>query len=165
MTATSYNIEYLNPFIKAVVRILNEISGISLKRNNIYLSDGLMVECGLAVAVNIYKSLAGTVVYDLDRKLAIRLTETMNGISRNQLVSQQEFEELMDATIQEFANLVSGRAITLLEHMDLNCRIYPPELYIKKGLEVIEKSNQTIVVPMKTEFGSFHIGLFLQEEH
>jgi CheY-specific phosphatase CheX len=87
---------------------------------------------GLAVIVGIAGKRQGLVVLDIGKESARRLCELIDG------ESYSLEDEFVLHTLTEFANIVTGHAVTLLNdaHKDLHLEMTPPSLFLGNELKI-----------------------------
>jgi chemotaxis protein CheX len=147
----------LNPFLDATVSIIKEVSDISPKRGSIELKKNSVLLTGIAAIVGITGDLGGRVLIDFEVPTALKIASIMN---------MEEFTEINDlvrSTIQELANMISGRAITTLNNMGFTLDITPPTICEGKDTIISNTNLNVISVPFTSEIGSFIVNLAVIE--
>jgi chemotaxis protein CheX len=150
---------YVNPFITSAVYIIRQTTDLQVKRKNIYLRKGRNSTGGIQIHLEIFGDVNGKIVYELSRGVTMRISTRMIEKSLISMGTPEEIQQLLESAMMELTNLISGRAITMLQKYGYECNITPPILTFGKEVELIPKEKQTIVVEMSTIFGVFKINL------
>lgn len=151
-------VEYINAFVKASYFVLSEILGSDqVRRGAVSLKKDSQSFMGLVAIIGITGEAEGRVLLDMTELTAISLASAMNEETFS------EIDEMVQATIQELANIVTARAITELQEQKFFFDITPPAIFLGKKMR-IAIANQTIVVcPMETNHGLISVNISLFE--
>jgi len=111
---------------------------------------------GLAAIVTMKGDIEGRIVFDLDRRIAVRVASAMAG---GELSDNDGF---VHETICELANQVIGNAITSLNDQGFHFRIQPPEIHTaERGLGSSE-DTEALVMCFDTPSGSVFMNIALR---
>lgn len=147
----------LNPFLEATVSIFREVTGTEAKRGPISLKTEIMKILGISSIIGITGDLSGRVLIDMSVNTAVQIASVMN---------QEQFTQIDDmvrATIQELANMISGRAITILNNMGYKLDITPPTICEGSETLISNRNLKILVVPFTTEYGEIVVNLGVME--
>lgn len=149
--------EYINPFTEATFYVLKEIlADEGIERGALELRTGPHVSRGVATLVGLNGQLRGHVIYDMDKKTALRIAGVMNG---------EEFADLdniVRSTISELANMITGNAATKLADEGYVCDITPPTFLVGDHAEIYaHKEINHLLVPFTTSCGMLNVSVAL----
>ncbi len=150
--------EYLNPFIVSTVEILKQFGVNKVEKGELKLVKGGVKINKTAIVIGIAGEISGRVIYDMDLDTCLHFAELLMG------EELKEFNEIVKSAIGEFANMITGKAITLLHEQGIKFKISPPTLFTGKDMEITDMDIPALVVPLKTEKGTITINLALKEQ-
>jgi len=154
---------YINPFVVSSINIIKETTGLKVQKKNVFIRRGKTSIGGVGIILDIHGDLRGKVVFEFSRGMTMRLASRMLERSMIDFQNPEDFKKLLESAIIELGNLVSGKAITILEEKSINCNITPPSIFFGKGVSLISDVDKTIVIEMKTIFGDFMINLAIEK--
>ncbi len=157
--ASNSNFKYVNPFVMSAIKIIKETTDVGVAKKGIYTSNGKVSIGGVGIILNITGDIQGKVVYEFSRGITMRLASKMIEKSMIKFDDPDKFKNLLESAIKELANLISGKAITILSELGYNCMITPPEIFLGKGTILIPKKDSAIVIELRSGFGDFTINL------
>lgn len=149
--------DILNPFLEATVSLIKEMTDLNLKRGKLELQCDSVKILGIAAIVGITGDLSGRVLIDMEIQTALKLASIMN------FEEFTEVNNLVRSTIQEVANMISGKAIMLLNNKGYNLDITPPTICEGKNTIITNRNAQLISVPFESEIGRIIIDLGIIE--
>jgi chemotaxis protein CheX len=116
------DVDYINPFIRSAIELYKNLLDMDIKREQLFKIKGYKV-IRQAIKLGFTGFLNGFVVYDfsknLSREIAYRL---MPGFSNEELM---RFEK---SAILEFANLITGKASSMLSGLTEKIEVFPPTM-------------------------------------
>ena len=77
MSPMKINAKYVNPFIEAAMKVVQQITGIEVRRGHLSYKAQVEPSYGVSIIIGMYGFLVGQVVYSLDNKLAERMVDRM----------------------------------------------------------------------------------------
>ena len=144
-------VEYINPFVESTIYVLKEMLGLKseqLKRGQLSLKINPIGVYGVASVIGLTGDLRGRVVLDMAKNTAVEVAEIMNN---------EKFpgmNNLVRSTINELANIISGRAVSILGQNGCKADVTPPSLFSGSDIEIDDSSGmQTLVIPIETPYG------------
>lgn len=153
------NAKVVNPFILSATSIFKDVADIDLTKGQIEVGKGRKLISGYGVVIGITGGVHGQVLYELPTPFAESLTELLNEKKREEFSSEEDFISLIEGTINEIGNMISGQAVTLMSVENIDCDITPPTLLHGKEIQVISRDLQTIMVPFTTKLGYITINI------
>ena len=147
----------LNPFLDSAISIIKEVSNISPKRGTLELKKNTVYLNGIAAIVGITGDLSGRMLIDFDIPTALKISSVMN------MTDFTEITDMVRSTIQELANMISGRAITTLNNSGFNLDITPPTICEGKDTLITNANLSVISIPFSSEIGDFYVNLAVIE--
>ena len=135
-------VEYINPFVEAAFNVLKEVLNTDVKRGDLYLKSTTMSIMGVAALVGLAGDVEGRVLFDMTKETALDIAGAMNGEKFTQL------DELVKATIQELANMITAQAVTKLHDLGFKFDLTPPALFSGENMEISNHEVEALIVPM-----------------
>ena len=156
----SVDVKSINPFIQSAISMLKTVAAIEFERGRVNLIKGKTMELGPTIVVKLAGAIKGKVFYEFSDALAIKIVEVMNEIKHTDMPRTQ-FDMLLEETILEIGNLISGRAITVLSMDKTEVSISTPELERNIGVELVSEDHKVLTLPLKSKSGDFAINLHI----
>lgn len=154
------NAHHVNPFVEAAMRVVNQITGIEVRRGHLSYKAKVEPSFGVSIIIGIYGFLTGQVVYSLDGKLAERLVDKLlDGKS-----PQQKRIMFLDS-LGEVANMITGNAVSLLNQgNDQILNITTPAIAAGDNLSVHLVAKPALVLGLITSYGPIEISIAIEEK-
>ncbi len=138
--------EYINPFIKASIEVLNQTTQMNFKtgapnlRKSPFLPDEVLVSLGIT------GELRGKVILSMPEETAKTVaSKMMMGMPVNEL------DEMSKSALCELGNMVMGNVATLFFNDGIQIDITPPTLLKGKNIEISTSNMVTICIPIEAE--------------
>ena len=146
---TMIDVDYINPFISSAIELYKNLLDMEIQREQLFKVKGYKV-IRQAIKLGFVGFLNGFAVYDfsknLSREIAYRL---MPGFSNEELI---RFEK---SAILEFANLITGKASSVLSGLNEKIEVLPPHMINGPSKLVIEGVG--IGVSFSSDFGKMNV--------
>jgi len=149
-------VEYVKPFAQATYEILKDILNVPITRGQLSLIKTPVSIEGVAVVIGLTGEVEGRVLFDMGIDTAKKIAEAMN------YEELESFDSLARATISELGNIITGRAVTLLNDGGFKFNITPPLLIVGEKMETSDQLHETLVIPLNTEYGTFNVNVALK---
>lgn len=149
-------VEYVGPFAEAAYQILEQMLEVPVTRGRLSMMKSPIGSNGVIVLIGLAGEIEGRVSYDMTKATALKVAEVMNGMEF------KEFDELARSTISELGNIVTGRAITVLNDRGFKFNITPPTLLIGDNLEVFDSNIEVLVIPLECKYGTISVNVALR---
>ncbi len=150
---------YTGDFVRSAETIFEEEAHLYLKRKNIEKKNELKPTQPIIIVIGVSGSVNGQVVFSMDRDFAYLVTEAMMG-NRN----PNEVRQMVNSTICEIANMITGRATIEWAGDDGLITITPPTIFIDSGKRTEFHHIPTVSLNFASEIGALKIDLSLQAE-
>lgn len=149
-------VEYINPFVKAVLSVFSTMVHCDLTRGEPYAKGDFQPVHEVSGIIGLSGKAKGTVVLSLDREAAMRATEAMLG-ERPLFINA----DVTDA-VGELTNMIAGNAKAYLEQYALSVSL--PTVITGRG-HCIEfpKNTPAICIPFDCEWGTVTVQVGLVE--
>lgn len=152
-------VEYISPFIKATYTIFAEFLGEErIRRGKVYLKKDSQDVMGLVAVIGLTGEAEGRVLLDMEETTALGIASSINGEEIDSI------NELVQATIQEIANLVTGRAVTELQDLGFTFDITPPAIFLGKQMKLASAHREIVIFPLETDFGLVDVNISVFEK-
>ncbi len=153
------NAKHVNPFIEAAIKVIQQITGIEVRRGHLSYKARVEPSFGVSIIIGVYGFLVGQVVYSMQSSLADRLIDTML-----QGHSPQEKKILFIDTLGELANMITGNATALLsQKMDMSLKITTPAIATGDNLSINLIPKPALVLGLITQYGPIEISVAMEE--
>lgn len=150
--------EFVIPFVESAIVVLKEMCMIDdIQRGQLTAKKGAVITKGVAPLIGVTGNISGRVVYDMDTQTAIKLAGVMNG---------EEFtgwDDLVESTIEEFANIVTGQALSGLNNKGIKVDLTPPVLFTGQNMKIAKTKLITLIVPLEMSIGLLEVNVSLQD--
>lgn len=154
--------EYLNPFLKSIVSIIQSTiqeepvkEGVFLREKYPYSAENIVIILGVT------GHLKGQVALSLSIEGAKRIAAVM-------LMEESipELDEYAQSALAELLNMIAANATMGLEEAGFTCDITPPAVISGEHIEISCAENvPTLVIPYTLSFGKIEANLSLIESH
>ncbi len=152
--------EFLNPFVKSVIEILQSTVSETPTKGKIFLRDKYPYTTReVAIIVGITGNVTGQVVLSLSTDCAMKVAARM-------LMEESiyELDEYAQSALGEMANMLTANATIGLSEAGFNCDITPPSVITGSQIEIsCQDIIKTIVIPLELSFGALDLNLSLIE--
>jgi chemotaxis protein CheX len=148
--------EFINPFLQAATEILESELGTAPERGNVGLQRSAYTSGEVTAVVAVTGDVSGMVMLAMTEETARGVVSKMMG---------QDFpdlDSLAQSGIAEIANVITGRAATLLAEAGFPSDLAPPLLLVGKNTMISTLDVQRLVIPMETEFGAVEVQVALK---
>ncbi len=157
---TKINAKHVNPFVEAAMRVVNQITGIEVRRGHLSYKAKVEPSFGVSIIIGIYGFLTGQIVYSLDGALAARLVDKML-----EGKSPQEKKIMFLDCLGEVANMITGNATALLnQRRDQILNITTPAIATGTNLSVHLVPKPALVLGLITQYGPIEISIAVEEQ-
>lgn len=146
--------EIIASFIQGASEVIYEVSGKKPEAGQVKLYKGSIPSEGLAVIMGITGTLQGRVILDLSLPSAHKFASTI----LQEEIDEKE-SELIESCMGELANMITGRAVSMLNEMGHSIKVTPPTIFKGKELKITDKTPQMLIVPLSTELGNISLNL------
>ncbi len=152
--------EFLNPFIKSIVSIIESTVGEAPSKGKIFLRDKYPYKTyDVAIIVGITGALTGQVVITMS-------VETAKGIAAVMLMEEKIFEldEFAQSALAEMSNMITANATIGLADAGYSTDITPPSVITGRQMEIsCQEHIKTIVIPLDMSTGKLEVNLAVSE--
>ncbi len=149
-------VEYINPFVSAVLSVFRTMLGTELTRGQPFVKAGFQPRHQISGVIGLSGKARGTIVLSLDRDAALEATEVMTQERPSSINA-----DVIDA-VGELANMIAGSAKAQLEQFQLSVSL--PSVITGKGHCIDFPSNTTpICIPFECEWGEIDVEVGLVE--
>lgn len=150
--------EFVIPFVDAAIGVLREMCMIDdIKRGQLSAKNDSVITKGVAPLIGVTGDISGRVVYDMDSRTALNLASIMNGEKFS------EWTEMVESTIEEFANIVTGQTLSGLNNKGIKVDLTPPVLFTGQNMKIANTKMATLIVPLEMKIGRIEINVSLQD--
>ena len=150
-------VEYINPFVEAAFKIIEQVLGVEPNRGKLYLKSTSQPVLGVAVIVGLAGDVEGRVLFDMSKETALKIASEMNGETITTM------DELSKATIMELANMITANAITKLQELGFSFDLTPPAIFTGDNMEVANSGVEALIVPVDMPMGKIEINVAIRE--
>lgn len=160
MSPIKISAKYVNPFIDAAMKVVQQITGIEVRRGHLSYKAQVEPSFGVSIIIGMYGFLVGQVVYSLDNKLADKIVDRLL-----EGRSPQEKKILFVDTLGEVANMITGNATALLnQRKDFALHITTPAIATGQNLSISLVPKPALVLGLYTQHGPIEISIAVEEK-
>ncbi len=154
------NARHVNPFVEAAMKVVNQITGIEVRRGHLSYKPKAEPSFGVSIIIGIYGFLNGQIVYSLDGKLADRLVDKLL-----EGKSPQQRKIMFLDSLGEVANMITGNATALLNQgNDSVLNITTPAIAAGDNLSVHLIPKPALVLGLITMYGPIEVSIAVEEK-
>jgi len=151
--------EWLNPFFIALYLMVREFvpRETEFKVGAFYIKDEMRSNFDVSVVCTISGDIVGKMVLSLSSNAALELAEAM----MNKPVDSFEMEA--QSAVQEFMNMITGNALTMLAGEGISVQLSPPTLFYNHYVSTITADCPiALTLPLKTDWGEIEFNVALR---
>lgn len=150
-------VEYINPFVESAYDIMKEVLQSDIDRKDLYLKKTSQPVMGVAALVGLAGDVEGRVLIDMSQDSAIKIASKMNSEDLT------EMDDLVKATINELANMITAKAVTKLFDLGFKFDLTPPSIITGENMQVSNADVEALIVPLETPQGLVEINVAIRE--
>lgn len=143
---------YISHFTAAFKENITAMTGLDCTPGEARPQTRTFASEGVAVLIGVTGTRPGIIILDTSREIARRLSE---------LINQEEYsleDEFVLYTVAEFANVVSGHAISLINDLHaLHLDLTPPSIFVGDKLKITSTKIRPEVVEINTPIGKMSL--------
>lgn len=153
-------VKYINPFIEASRKILQELIGLEPAIEAPALLENSISGGDLVVIIGLTGEVKGQVMFTLDESTALNIARKMTFDE-----SLPELNEYAQSAISEMANMISGSTSMIMFRGGIIIDITPPSICKGSGM-IISSKNKFVSIPLDLkQIGKFLINIsFVKNE-
>lgn len=151
-------VEYINPFIKSSVEILNQMVQMNFEVGKPILKPLPYSANNIVIMIGITGDIKGQAILSFSEVMAMSIISKMMGG-----VSVTELDDIGKSALSELGNMILGNSATLLFNGGIKIDITPPTLMIGNNLSISTSEMQVISVPLKAEGNEIELNIFIKE--
>jgi CheY-specific phosphatase CheX len=151
--------ELIQPFINAADAVFSECLQSSAKIIDLTMDEETYRRKGVAALIVIKGDIEGRVILDLAPEVAVRLASHLAGTELS------ASEQLVRETVCEFANMVIGNSVTLLNDQGFRFKVFPPEIHANEAGLASTVDTEAMVLGMETPCGEIYLNIAMHYLH
>lgn len=148
--------EILEPFVEAARDVMASELGSEVVSGKLSIATGAATTLDVTAVVGITGQLTGIAIYGMPESLAMSIVNQMMGSP------MEELDDLALSGIAELANVITGRASTLLSGISIYTKAAPPIVLVGAGSRLSTANIHRLVVPLESEFGTLEAQLAIK---
>lgn len=139
---STINLDHINPFLLASVKIFKEMCFIDLKVGKPYFKEPVFLDNTLLIIIGFTGKMRGQVMISFEHEIALDIASKMI------MMPITEMDDFAMSAISELGNMILGNAATIFSTQGINIDITPPT--IGKGtMSFSHTYTKNICVPFK----------------
>lgn len=143
--------EVLEPFLEAARDVVAQELGSDVVPGKVILASGAATTLDVTVVVGITDKLTGIAVFGMPTALAMEIVGRMLG------AAVPELDDLALSALAELANVITGRATTLLAARGLASTVSPPVVLLGAGSRLSVANIHRLDLPLTTSLGTVEV--------
>lgn len=150
MGKVKYDVGFINPFLHAVVHVLQTMAHVDVKPSTPYLNDARKAVGDVTGIIGVSGYSKGTMSITLEQDVILKIVNNMLFESYTEIN-----DDICDA-VGELTNMISGQARAQLSQVGMSFDASTPTVSIGKGIEIDHVQNAPVLaIPFTSEDGSF----------
>lgn len=151
--------EYINPFIRASLDVLQVTSQIEFATSKPYIKKSPFKPEEVLISVGITGQVRGHAVISMDESVAkLIASKMMMGMQVDSL------DEMAKSALSELGNMVMGNVATLLYNQGVTVDITPPSLMVGENISISSNEMVTICIPLEKDDYRITLDVCLKEK-
>jgi chemotaxis protein CheX len=151
--------ELIQPFINAADAVFSECLQSSAKIIDLTMDEDTYRRKGVAALITIKGDIEGRIILDLSPEVAVRLASHLAG------TELPASEQLVCETVCEFANMVIGNSVTLLNDQGFRFKVFPPEIHVNEAGLASTVDTEAMVLGLETPCGEIYLNIAMHYLH
>lgn len=153
------DVKYINPFIESILNNLEQMAAIKAEKMELSVTMEAKTCMEVSGVIGLSGGVKGSAIISFPKAIALAVASAM---------FMEELTEVNDDVkdaIGEFANIFVGNARNKLVDEGLNITISTPTIIVGKDHEISHPQNiPFLVIPFKTDMGTFQINIGVKED-
>ncbi len=137
------NVEFINPFIEASEKVLNQLVGLEVKLGDIYVKNSPYNSESVAIIVGLTGKIRGQAMFNMSSETAIFIASSMMGG-----MQFTELDEISKSAISELANMILGNTATIFYNRGVGIEITPPSFLMGDNLQISPSKRKIVCIPL-----------------
>jgi chemotaxis protein CheX len=148
--------DILEPFVEAARDVMATELQSDVTPEKLAIATGAATTLDVTAVVGITGHVTGIAIYGMPESLAVGMVSQMLGSPIAGL------DDLALSGIAELANVITGRASTLLSQKGIHTKLAPPIVLLGAGSRLSTANIHRLVVPLTTELGTLEAQLAIK---
>jgi CheY-specific phosphatase CheX len=148
--------DYIEPLVTSTIRVLDTVIQSDIAKGTVSLVRGDEIDGELAIVIKLGGDSEGYIILNMDTETALKICNVM---------LNDCFENLqpigMDS-ISELANMIAGSAISVINDLGFNFRVYPPQILTKDSIRDETPEVEVFQIPLFTDCGEITMNISLR---
>jgi chemotaxis protein CheX len=150
-------LEFVKLFIHSTSQVFEELLGNGIRVKRVAMKANPMAGQEVLVIIGVAGEARGRVILDMDLYTAVHLAAHMIGEPAPGMTA------LVRSSIAEMASMAIGRAISSINNSGTKLSMTPPTIITGSNLVSDDRSLETLVAPIMTEYGEVRVNVTLQD--
>lgn len=151
-------VEHIQPFVSAAAFVLKQELNVDVERGELSLAETDYTTKEITVLIGVTGELEGTVLFGTTEEMAMNIVYELTGERK------VFYDETSESAIAELGNVISGRAMALMEDQGVKCTISPPTIIHGRGTIISSVNMTRLIVPLRTPLGDLDIAISLRQK-
>lgn len=134
------DVKMINPFIDAIMKVIPQLGFQNIIKGKLSVGEQFVERKGVTIIVGLTKDLRGNGAYNMSKETAMKMASTMM-----MGMPVVDLDDLVQSTICELTNMVTGNAATNFASMGLNVDISPPSFIVGEKFKT-KVSNKIFLI-------------------
>ena len=152
-------VEFISPFVKATVKVLETETGrpVPVEKGRLTIEASSHTCQDVTVLLGVIGSVQGIVMYGMSERTAKNIVSAL--LNERVVV----FNEMVESAVAEMGNVITGIASAELEKAGYPSTLAPPTVITGRGVIISTINIKRLQIPIITEYGEIEIGVALRE--
>jgi chemotaxis protein CheX len=154
--STQYNVDFINPFLDAVLNVLNTMASVSAVPGKPYINKKRKAQGDVTGLIGFTGTTAGTMSVTLSKGAILKIVNNML------FESYTEIDDDIADAVGELTNMIAGQARSTLSEHGMSLQASTPSVVVGKGHTLEHMASAPILaIPFDTEEGNFVVEVCL----
>lgn len=148
--------DYIDPLVTSTIKVLDSVIQSDIAKGTVSLVRGDGIDGDLAIIIKLGGELEGYIILDMDAETALKISNVMLNDCLEDLLPVG-----MDS-IAELANMIAGNAISVINDLGYDFKVYPPQILTKDSIKEKTPEIEVFQVPLLTDCGEITMNIALR---
>ncbi|MBI5076451.1 MAG: chemotaxis protein CheX [Nitrospirae bacterium] len=148
--------EFIGPFVSSTMQVLDKVVQCDITKGNLSLINSRDMSGEIAVMIEVQDHARGSIIVNMDRSTAVRISNVMNGEQADSLSA------LAMDSIAELANMIAGNAVSTLNDLGFDFKLRAPRFLTRENIDEDKSGLEIFQVPLFTECGEVTVNALLE---
>lgn len=148
--------DYIEPIVTSTIKVLDSVIQSDIAKGTASLIRGDEIDGELAIVIKLGDDSEGYIILNMDAETALKISNVMlNDCYEN-------LQPIGMDSISELANMIAGNAISVINDLGFDFKVYPPQIVKKDDIRSKAPDVEVFQVPLFTDCGEITMNIALR---